>query len=259
MLDPWSLNPDDGSGITPWASGPASSLKGIGVQIVQQLGANAVNKRGLSCEHCNVDGQGFTDAQVDLSAKAYAVGITRMKIPWDAFPTNPALGLRVDAVHNRFAPTECPGADWPWGGAFHTAWVQAVQHEAKVLQTGSAPSSPSPVPEPSPSPDPAFYTAYGLPRAMMDRLFGTMTRYDPATNKATDLPFNPEGVLSQLWLQRFGPKGLFPEAEEMVAFDSKLAPGLEWFATWEGGYTAWLPIDNNRASWKWLDETEPVQ
>lgn len=256
MLDPWSADPDEGSGITPWASGPAESLKGIGVPIVQQLGANAINKRGLSAEHSNVDGEGFTDPQMDLSAKCYAVGITRMRIPWDTFPVNPNVGgLRIDAVHDRFAPTSCPGIDWPWGGGVHTAWVQAIAHEAKILQTGTAPPLPIPVPPPAPPSDPRRFTAFGLPLEQIEHYFGALTRYN--LDGTTDqLGFNPEGVLSNFWLERFGKEGRFPEAEELRAFDSKLAEGREWFASWEGGYTAWLPIDNNRATWRWLDEPE---
>lgn len=255
MLDPWSPDPDEGSGVTPWASGPATSLNGIGVPIVQQLGANAVNKRGFSGEHCNVSGQGFTDAQMALSCAVYGNVITRMRIPWDRFPVNPNLNnLRVDAVHDRFAPTSCPGADWPWGGGVHTAWVQGIVAAAKALQTGSAPGVPVPVPEPEPLPDPATFTAYGLERAQIDRYFGTLTRFnlDGTTSK---LPFDPQGPLSLLWLERFGDAGIFPAANEMQAFDSKVAPGREWFARF-GDYVAWLPLDNNRATWRWLDQTE---
>ena len=252
LLDPWSVDPLEGSGMTPWASG-GNQATGPGVAFLQKLGAYANNKYLFSTEHCNraTDWQRFTDPQMDLSAKVYAVVITREGIQWDSWPINQKHGLYVALKHRDFTTQKsCPGP--VWAQPFHNAWVQAVAAEAKVLQTGTAPSVPVPIPDPEPPPDPQTFTAFGMGLEQISHYFGTLTRYN-LDGTTTELTFNPDGVLSKLWLDRFAAHGVFPEAEEMRAFDSKLAEGKEWFATWEGGYTAWLPVDNNRAFWRWLD------
>lgn len=255
LLDPWSTDPMQGSGMTPWASG-GNQASGPGVAFLQQLGAYANNKFGFSTEHCNraTDWQTFTDAQMALSAKVHAVVITREGIQWDSWPVNQKNGLYVALKHRDFTTQKsCPGP--VWDQAFHNRWVQSVAAEAKLLQTGSSPSVPIPVPDPDPVPDPETFTAFGMSLEQISHYFGTLTRYN-LDGTVSKLPFDPAGVLSKLWLDRFAAKGVFPEAEEMRAFDSKMANGKEWFATWEGGYTAWLPVDNNRAFWKWLDQEE---
>jgi hypothetical protein len=252
LLDPWSADPMEGSGMTPWASGPANGLEGPGIPFSQKLGLNAANKFGFSTEHCNKEGQAFTDAQMDLSAKVHAVVVTRARIPWDRWPRNPNVGgLYVALKHRDFAAKACPG--YVWNEDFHRAWVQAVALEAKKLQTGSG--SPTPIPVPDPEPEQPVLTRFGLPLEQIAHYWGSMTRFN-ADGTTTPLPFNPKGVLSNLWLERFGPLGIFPEAEELRTFDAKLGPGKEMFATWEGGYVAWLPSDNAKATWRWLDRTE---
>lgn len=255
LLDPWSADPMEGSGMTPWASG-GNQATGPGVAFLQTLGAYANNKFCFSTEHCNraTDRQQFTDAQMALSAKVHAVVITREGIRWDSWPYNQRNGLYVALKHRDFTTQKsCPGP--VWDQPFHNRWVQAVAAEAKLLQTGSSPSVPVPVPDPEPAPDPQTFTAFGMSLEQISHYFGTLTRYN-LDGSTSELGFNPDGVLSQLWLERFGAKGLFPEAEEMRAFDSGLAEGKEWFATWEGGYVAWLPVDNNKAFWRWLDKEE---
>jgi hypothetical protein len=242
--------------MTPWASG-GNMATGPGVAFLQKLGGYAHNKFGFSTEHCNKDGQTFTDAQMDLSAKVHAVVITRERIKWDSWPVNNNNGLYVALKHRDFTTQKsCPGR--VWNEDFHRAWVQTVAHEAKILQTGSPPPTPTPTPDPDPAPDPQTFTKFGMSLEQISYYFGTMRRFNE-DGTTDDLPFHPNGVLSTLWLDRFGAQGRFPEAEEMHSFDSNLAPGKEWYATWEGGFTAWLPIDNGKAFWKWLDQPEEVE
>ena len=80
-----------------------------------------------------------------------------------------------------------------------------------------------------------------------------MVRHNP-DGTTDDLPFAPGGVLSLLWLARCEAEGRFQEAEELRVFDAEVAGGEEWWATWEGGWTAWCPLAGGRAGWRWLDE-----
>jgi hypothetical protein len=108
------------------------------------------------------------------------------------------------------------------------------------------------MPEPVPVPVPT-YTDYGLTEETVISLFGTMQRYNH-DGSVDDLPFNPEGPLSLLWLERAEVEGNFPEAESIQLLDSSRTPGRDWFATWEGGWVAILPEGDTRASWMWLSE-----
>jgi len=244
MLDPWSAIGKEGSIVTPWASGPATSLKGPGIPFVQQLGANAVNKRSYAVEHCNVSGQGFTDAQMDMSAKVYAVVISREKIPWDVWPRNPNVnGLYVAMQHRDVAPTSCPGSDWTRGA--HEAWVAAVGLEAKALQGGGGT-----LPPPPPLPTwPVGYTREavagfwaaqgGLKRRMPD---GTITVY----------PFDEKGPISAMWLQRARETGYFPAALHWQGDQT----GWNFVTFGDADDTDWiLGIGSleSRADWRWLD------
>ena len=107
---------------------------------------------------------------------------------------------------------------------------------------------PGPEPEPVPT-----YTDYGLTLDTVANLFGTMRRYN-GDGSVDDLPFNEHGPLSLLWLERAEQEGNFPEAESIELLDTTHTPGRDWFATWEGGWTAVLPEGDTRASWMWLDE-----
>lgn len=250
LLDPWSAKPMDGSGMTPWASGPATSLKGIGVAIVQKLGANGINKSGFSGEHCNVDGQGFTDAQIDLSCKVYAVVISRMKIKYDRWPYNDAIGgIRVDATHDRFAPTSCAGKDWPWGGSYHNAWVEGVRYEAKKLQVGGI-SPPTP-PEPPP-PKPAW--PFAFTKEDVARFWGKLRRFGQ-DGGVTEYPFDEKGAIAAMWLARCAKEGIFPAALEWW----QSPPGTQWITFGVPGDVRWvlyLPDITKRADFRWVDRRD---
>ena len=244
MLDPWSAIGKEGSIVPPWASGPATSLKGPGIPFVQQLGANAVNKRSYAVEHCNVSGQGFTDAQMDMSAKVYAVVISREKIPWDVWPRNPNVnGLYVAMQHRDVAPTSCPGSDWTRGA--HEAWVAAVGLEAKALQGGGG-TLPPPPPLPtwpvgySREEVAGFWAAQGgLKKRMPD---GTITVY----------PFDDKGPISAMWLQRARETGYFPAALHWQVDQT----GWNFVTFGDADDTDWiLGIGSleSRADWRWLD------
>jgi hypothetical protein len=250
LLDPWSPKPMEGSGMTPWASGPATSLKGIGVQIVQKLGANGVNKCGFSTEHCNVDGQGFTDAQTDLSCKVYAVAISRMKIKYDRWPYNDAIGgIRVDATHDRFAPTSCAGKDWPWGGSYHNAWVEGVRLEAKKLQVGG--TSPPTPPEPPP-PAPAW--PFAFTKEDVARFWGKLRRFGQ-DGSVTEYPFDEKGSIAAMWLARCAKEGIFPGALEWW----QGPPDTHWITFGVPGDVKWvlyLPDITKRADFRWVDRRD---
>lgn len=248
MNDPWSADPMEGSGRTPWASGPANGLEGPGIAFVRALGANAANHRGFAIEHCNKEGQRFdSDAQLDLSAKVSAVAISRMRIPWDAWPRNPNVGdLYVAMKHRDFAAKSCPG--WVWDEGFHRARVEAVRIEAKKLQTGSdVPPDPVAPPVP-PVPDWPFdfspeqvATFWGAAGGL--RRQGTAGRF----------PFDPAGPISVMWLARARQEGRFPAALEWWAD----ASGWNFVSFGDQGDVDWLlaiPSLAGRADWRWVDK-----
>jgi len=128
--------------------------------------------------------------------------------------------------------------------------VQAVRAKLKAWQGGR--TSPPAVPPPEPA-----STRFGFTREQVATFFGTMTRRN--RDGTTDaLPFDETGPLSLLWLERCEAEGRFPEAEEIRIFDSAVADGEEWWATWEGGWTAWCPLAEGRAGWRWLDDESRV-
>ena len=70
-----------------------------------------------------------------------------------------------------------------------------------------------------PPPPPPTYTDYGLTVDTVISLFGTMQRYNE-DGSVDDLPFNSEGPLSLLWLERAEKEGNFPEAESIQLLDT---------------------------------------
>lgn len=249
--DPWSADPLEGSGRSPWASGPATALSDVGAQYVRKYGADAVNDRGFSIEHCNAAGERWSDAMMDTGAKVYATVLTRRKVSYKTFPVNDA-GLWVAYHHDDFAPTECPNIpsdQWE-------EYKAGIQAEMKKLQVPGSITPPGPNPPPPPPVEPTTYTHLGLSEAQVSAYFGLMKQIDE-NGKVTPLQFNPKGPLSLLWLARCDRESIFPAADTLQVFDSKLAPGKEYFAHWVNGWTAWLPIDNARATWEWLDSAAP--
>jgi hypothetical protein len=240
LNDPWSDNANEGSGRSPYASGPANKLSGAGQAFVAKYGIAAVNDSGFAIEHCHAAGERWADPMLDLGAKVYAVVLTRRRVPWDTFPRNPA-GLWIGLHHDDFANTSCPQmpAD-VWA-----AYIDAIRGEMKKLQEPGSISPPGPAPEPEPNPGP-IVVEVGVANA-----FGTITRRMP-DGSTKQYPFDPTGPISLAWLARAKQEMTFPRAAEwweqdgwqFVSFGDNPARPL-WLL---GG-----PI-TGRATLTWLDD-----
>ena len=189
LLDPWERD----RRVTPWASGPASFLKGPGIPFVGRLGVTAINHRLFSVEHCHAEGQTFTDAQIDLSAKVHAVVICRERIPWDRWPINDSVGgLMVALVHRHFAPTTCPSDEWV--NVVYPSWVNAVRAEARALQGGDG----LPVP---------VFTNLKIPESVF------------LAHWPSNLPPDNKGPFTRHIIDVLHPTGMFPVVKERVLAD----------------------------------------
>jgi hypothetical protein len=250
MNDPWSADPLEGSGRTPWASGRTDGLEGPGVSYVQQYGANAVNHNLFATEHCAIDGQVLTDAQFDLSCRVHAVVITREGIAWDKWPYNPrARGLYVAFKHRDFSTKACPGKGWTED--YHRAWVDDVRAEAKKLQTGfGTPAGPAPT---APEEEPALFPL-GLTEAQVAGYWsaagGLKRRLEDGAVRV--YPFDPVGPIGATWLARGRESGVFPAALEWWVDPS----GWNFVTFGAGGGVDWvlgIPTPVGRADWRWVD------
>lgn len=246
LLNDWR-NPDRGGRRAGWANGGVDGLEGDGVAFYRAY--PDINVRLVSCEHIARAGEAWTDAEIAASIEIRTAVAQELKCPWDTYPIHPGFGgISIEQQHRNFATKSCPAN--PYINTYDAAIKREVKAKLKAWQGGV--ETPTPVPA-----EPPTFTVYGMREDQLSYLFGSMTRVND-DGSTDELPFSPTGPLSLLWMQRCEREGIFPEAEELRPWDSKLANGREWFATWEGGWTAWLPIDNQRAGWQWLSPTPAV-
>jgi hypothetical protein len=241
VLNDWR-DPSRGGTRAGWANGGVDGLEGPGVAFYRRF--PRINVHLVSCEHAAKAGQRWTDAELASTIEVRTAIAQEMMCPWDTYPIHPAYGVSIEQAHTFFASKSCPAE--PYLTTYEPIILAEVKAKLKAWQGGQ------PMPEPVPVPVPT-YTDYGLTEETVISLFGTMQRYNP-DGSVDDLPFDPEGPLSLLWLERAEVEGNFPEAESIQLLDSSRTPGRDWFATWEGGWVAILPEGDTRASWMWLSE-----
>ena len=168
-------------------------------------------------------------------------------MPLGYLPVSPRLGgVNIEQMHFLIAPKACPAG--PFISTHYPKKIAAVKAKLKAWQGGQASG-------PAPAPDPVWYTWFGFSLEEIRTFFGTMTRFNP-DGTTDELPFDPKGALSLLWLNRCDREGRFPEAERIWTSDAQFVDGNELWASWEGGWTAYLALADGRVSWRWLDETE---
>jgi len=242
LLNDWR-DPNWGGTRAGWANGGADGLEGDGVAIYRRYPGNEINEVFVSKEHVTVTGKALTTDQIDASIELSTAVAQAARCPWDSYPYHPGLGgVNIEPMHFWFATKSCPAQ--PFIREAYPKLIKGVKAKLEAWQ-GGEPSEPEPT-------EPEFFTRYGMTQEQLEWFFGVMTRIND-DGSTDELPFNPTGPLSLLWMGRCEREGIFPEAQTMRSFDSKLADGREWFATWDGGWTAWLPIDNQRAGWQWID------
>lgn len=252
LLNDWR-DPNRGGTRAGWANGGTDGLEGPGIAFYRRF--PRINVHLVSCEHCAKAGQAWTDAQLASTIEIRTAIAQELMCPWDSYPNHPAYGVSIEQAHTFFASKSCPAE--PYLSTYEPIILAEVAQKLRAHQTGSTNGDPLPPVKPEPV---KTYTEYGLTLDTVANLFGVMDRYN-TDGSIDELPFNPEGPLSLLWLERSEATGDFPEAESIQLLDSSLTPGNDWFATWEGGWIAVLPEGDTRATWRWLDELKnvPVQ
>lgn len=244
LLNDWR-DPNWGGTRAGWANGGVNGLEGDGVAYYRKF--PDININLVSCEHIATSGQGWTDAMIASTIEVRTAIAQELQIPAAAYPVKPEWGVSSEQQHRNFATKSCPAE--PYISTVSRIVLRAVKQKLADWQGASA---VDPDPTPAPTPVVTRFTRFGFTLEQVAGYWGTMLRYN-SDGTTTELPFNPEGPLSLFWLDRCDKEGRFPESEEIHIYDAKVADGKELFATWEGGWVAWLPVDNQRAGWTWLD------
>jgi hypothetical protein len=242
LLNDWR-DPNRGGTRAGWANGGVDGLEGDGVGFYRRY--PDINSVLVSCEHIARAGEAWTDPEIAASIELRTAVAQSLKCPATTYPRHPTFGnVSIEQQHRNFATKSCPAT--PYIGTYEPIVMREVAQKLAAWQGGSVVTSP---PEQT-------YTAYKMSDDQLAWFFGTMTRINP-DGSTDELPFSPTGPLSLLWMARAEREGVFPAAETMQSWDSGMSEGREWWATWSGGWTAWLPLDNQRAGWKWLDPVQP--
>lgn len=243
LLNDWRDNQWGGTR-AGWANGTANGIEGDGAAFYRRY--PLINDVLVSKEHEGRAGEALTDAQFQASVELSTAVAQSVKCPWDSYPYHPDFGgVNIEQMHYLFAPKSCPAE--PFIGTYYPKLIKAVKARLKAWQGGI------PGPEPAPEPQPVWYTRFGFSLEEIQTFFGTITRYNQ-DGTTDEYGFDTEGALSLLWLNRCDKEGKFPEAERIWYADAQFVDGTEMWASWEGGWTAYLPLLDSRASWKWLDE-----
>lgn len=245
LLNDWR---DDKNGGTRagWANGGVDGLEGDGTAFYRAF--PDINSCLVSCEHVARSGEAWTDAMLESTIELRTAIAQELKCPWDAYPYHPAYGgVSIEQQHRNFATKSCPAN--PYINQYDAVVKREVKAKLKAWQGGEATG-------PAPTPEPVWFTRFGFSLEDIESFFGTITRHNQ-DGTTDELAFNPEGALSLLWLNRCDKEGKFPEAERIWYSDAKFVDGQEMWASWVGGWMAYLPLVDSRASWQWLDDAKP--
>jgi hypothetical protein len=241
LLNDWR-DPDWGGRRAGWANGTATGIEGDGIAFYRNY--PLINDVLVSIEHEGRTGDDLTSAQFDSSVQLSAAVAQSVKCPWDAYPYHPGLhGVNIEQQHRNFAPKACPAE--PFISRWYPRKIEAVREILRDWQHGVAG-------EPAPEPNPVWYTRFGFTLAEIQGFFGTITRYN-RDGTTSEFGFDTEGALSLFWLNRCDKEGKFPEAERIWFADAQFVEGQEMWASWEGGWMAFLPLEDSHATWRWLD------
>lgn len=237
LLNDWR-DPDWGGRRAGWANGGSDGLEGDGVDFYRHY--PLINDVLVSKEHVTVSGKALTEACLGASIELSTAIAQEARCPWLTYPRHPERhNVVIEQQHRNFATKACPAE--PFIGTHYAVLVREVKAKLKAWQATGEISQPV---------DQVF-TKFGFRTEQLSYLFGTMRRINQ-DGTVDELQFSSTGPLSLLWMNRAETEGIFPEAEEITIWDSQLAEGKEYFATWEGGWVAYLPIDNQRAGWRWI-------
>ena len=246
LLNDWR-DPEWGGRRAGWANGTATGIEGDGIAFYRKY--PLINDVLVSIEHVARAGQALTEEQLETSVEMSTAIAQSVRCPWDTYPYHPGLGgVNIEQMHRNFAPKSCPAE--PFVSSFYPKKIDAVKSKLRAWQGDNA--LPKPQPDPPP---PVWYTRFGFSLEEIKGFFGRITRYN-RDHTQDEFGFDPNGALSLLWLERCDREGKFPEAERIWYADAKFVDGEEMWASWEGGWMAYLPLVDSRATWRWLDEAE---
>lgn len=198
-----------------WANGggvgEAGGLEGDGPAFYAKFGANGINTRLVSIEYEKLDGDNFTQAQIDSGGALAAWIHDQDRQPWSAHPYVPQYGCVTSFLHFEFGTTNCGK-----GELDDISKVQAVTKGImKQYQTSSLGGGEPIPPDVPPLPEPALPGGISLAEAV--ERFGKIRRTNLITGKVdTGLGFHPKGAISLGWANRAAREKVWPEGRDWV-------------------------------------------
>lgn len=225
---------------SPWANGGPLGLEGDGPAFYARFGASGVNNALISIEHESLDGENWTDAQVQSSGLLNAFWHDQDAQDWESYPYVPRYSCVTSLAHFEIGTTNCGK-----GELDDISRVQAVARgEMKKWQTqADGPSVPE---EPDVPDQPEVPTLPGgATLAEAVKAFGTLTRHTP--DGATKvMPFDPTGPISLAYTHRC--------VEEFGLDYAKWPKSEDWWALTDSGKT--LDIVTFSNAWQLIRTAE---
>lgn len=229
-----------------WANGGSDGLEGDGPLFVRTLGVAAINRDLVSIERSDggVTTTPMSAKQFESICALSAHWFDRAKVPWDAFPLNPAHGIVTHLLHLEFATKTCPHPPV-------TSRIDEIQARIRqILKVGqTATEQPAPLPPGIPIALDHDRWPAGYELATLRERFGRLTRHGDGRT----FGFDPNGVVSNAWVAR----GV---ADGRTA--AQLPPALDWWAfagregqtfelvTFAERWTLFRP--DRSVAWRWI-------
>ncbi len=205
-----------------YASGPYQLPSGDAPALVAKLGVYAINRDGISVEVAGGGSSPVSDVAFENMANLVAFWADYNAIPHDVWPINPKTGVTFVYWHGEFngeKRTTCPNAAVRARTESLIVRVRAILKAAQTaaVETAATPPvvvKPAPVPTPVPAAPPtALLLPPGVNLAMVQGWFGKATSNG---DKAMTFSFDPNGILTKLWLARGKRLGVWPQLSEVT-------------------------------------------
>lgn len=244
----WVGEADDRS---PWASGPADGLEGDGPAFVRAYGVGAINRDLRSIELSGKGETPVTPKQFEALCQLLTYVHDQAGVPWDRFPDHPHTGVVTQLQHWEIAKKGCPGRVVRDLTHAYQARTRSILKAAQTGQAADSALPPPPVREPRPE--------ESLDVAVLAWQFGTTTRtladgslerWRPA-DPPRRFSFDPNGIVSNAWLQRAKREGAYPRVEDWRQFATSSGDASD-VVLFANGWT--LGRQNANGPWTWLEE-----
>lgn len=210
---------------SPWANGGPLGLEGDGPAFYARFGASGVNNSLISIEYEKLDGEDYTDAQVQSGGLLNAYWHDQDDQDWEQYPYVPRYGCVTSLAHFEIGTTNCG-----MGELDDITKVQSVARgEMKKWQTQASPEVPSTPSTPTVPTQPTIPTLPGGATVLdATKAFGTLTKHTP-DGKTKVAPFDPTGVISLSYVHRC--------VEEFGLAYSQWPKAEDWWALTDSGKT----------------------